>query len=386
MLRFDLNRFSGLTASDKSSRILRQDNPAWKYLNMKKINICLFIAAFVAAVTALPLAARAATIEVGNDDSYRPNLDTRTNFSLVDTNNPANGGGELNNFYYYAANRKHFRFLLVDESDEVMWVSKEITPPSTGKNVYRPTDGIPVENGWYLGVYSISSGVIPYSSTGENAKLTARNDGLPAVGDTLDHSNTSSARTYSFYATSSTDAAPSVPGIYEPTNGSRLDADDFTEVKWHASEGTGTITYEFELYKNSYASSDLTDTDTTKSLEASVNVDDDGTYYLRVRAKDGNGDWSGWSNNAAKPFRVYVGKTAHSGDKSGKEACKKGGWRDFNDPAFKNQGQCVSYYNRLLSEHQDGESNKKIKAGKNRNLFSGFKNFGQYLKSLKFGK
>ena len=26
-----------------------------------------------------------------------------------------------------------------------------------------------------------------------------------------------------------------------------------------------------------------------------------------------------------------------------KEECKKGGWSTFNNPTFKNQGQCVSY-------------------------------------------
>jgi len=26
-----------------------------------------------------------------------------------------------------------------------------------------------------------------------------------------------------------------------------------------------------------------------------------------------------------------------------KDDCKNGGWQSFNDPAFKNQGDCVSY-------------------------------------------
>jgi hypothetical protein len=30
---------------------------------------------------------------------------------------------------------------------------------------------------------------------------------------------------------------------------------------------------------------------------------------------------------------------------SSKDQCKKDGWREFNDPAFKNQGDCVSYFN-----------------------------------------
>jgi len=30
-----------------------------------------------------------------------------------------------------------------------------------------------------------------------------------------------------------------------------------------------------------------------------------------------------------------------------KDECKKGGWESFTNPSFKNQGQCVSYYNHL---------------------------------------
>ena len=30
---------------------------------------------------------------------------------------------------------------------------------------------------------------------------------------------------------------------------------------------------------------------------------------------------------------------------SSKDACKNGGWKTFNNPSFKNQGQCVAYVN-----------------------------------------
>jgi hypothetical protein len=29
------------------------------------------------------------------------------------------------------------------------------------------------------------------------------------------------------------------------------------------------------------------------------------------------------------------------------DQCKKGGWRNFTNPTFRNQGQCVSYFNHL---------------------------------------
>jgi hypothetical protein len=32
------------------------------------------------------------------------------------------------------------------------------------------------------------------------------------------------------------------------------------------------------------------------------------------------------------------------GPPTSKDQCKKGGWKNFNNPSFKNQGQCVSYY------------------------------------------
>ena len=40
------------------------------------------------------------------------------------------------------------------------------------------------------------------------------------------------------------------------------------------------------------------------------------------------------------------------GPPTSKDQCKKGGWATFNNPTFKNQGQCVSYVN-----HHDGHGN-----------------------------
>jgi hypothetical protein len=34
-----------------------------------------------------------------------------------------------------------------------------------------------------------------------------------------------------------------------------------------------------------------------------------------------------------------------AGPPANKNACKKGGWKTFNNPSFKNQGQCVAYVN-----------------------------------------
>ena len=40
------------------------------------------------------------------------------------------------------------------------------------------------------------------------------------------------------------------------------------------------------------------------------------------------------------------------GPPTSKDQCKHGGWKTFNNPSFKNQGQCVAYVN-----HHDGHGN-----------------------------
>ena len=48
------------------------------------------------------------------------------------------------------------------------------------------------------------------------------------------------------------------------------------------------------------------------------------------------------------PFKTYVLQAPTS-----KQQCKKGGWKQFSNPSFRNQGQCVKYVN-----HQSGKSGK----------------------------
>lgn len=39
-----------------------------------------------------------------------------------------------------------------------------------------------------------------------------------------------------------------------------------------------------------------------------------------------------------------------------KADCKKGGWKTFTDPSFKNQGQCVSWFNHHVAHHGKGKT------------------------------
>ena len=142
---------------------------------------------------------KGATFIVGNDATERPNTDTRTDFTIIDTNRPSSELGTLNTFDYYAANINPFRFVLVDGSDVVKWVSDSITPPDIGMQIWTPSTPVYVEPGWNLGLYFASAGTVPFEYAGEPAWYGYGNAGVPVVGNKLIY-DSSSNRIYSFVA------------------------------------------------------------------------------------------------------------------------------------------------------------------------------------------
>src|SRR4051794_10644337 len=55
----------------------------------------------------------------------------------------------------------------------------------------------------------------------------------------------------------------------------------------------------------------------------------------------------------------HQGDKGHKGDKGDKGKCKHGGWKTMSHPSFKNQGQCVSYFNHLNKHKSKSESKHK---------------------------
>jgi hypothetical protein len=53
------------------------------------------------------------------------------------------------------------------------------------------------------------------------------------------------------------------------------------------------------------------------------------------------------------------------GPPTNKAQCKKGGWKHFSSPSFKNQGQCVSYVNHHNGKGKDDEKTAKANHGNN---------------------
>jgi hypothetical protein len=93
----------------------------------------------------------------------------------------------------------------------------------------------------------------------------------------------------------------------------------------------------------------------TSQLQAGTQVS---TYAATAALFAANPSWtitgfqlvvdSGFSSGGEQTIHVKNIKLNGNvvvGPPKDKDACKNGGWRNFNNPSFKNQGQCVSYTN-----------------------------------------
>lgn len=80
--------------------------------------------------------------------------------------------------------------------------------------------------------------------------------------------------------------------------------------------------------------------------------DNDGTYYYRVRAFDLAGNAGAWSEWCSITLDRKVPDIKAPIDKN---ECKKDGWMKYNNPTFKNQGDCVSY----VQSNKKANGNKK---------------------------
>lgn len=323
----------------------------------------------------------ATVLTAGNDASLRANLDAFSNFVVVDTNHPVSVLGKLSTFNYYASNTNNFRFLLVDSSNKVIWVSESITPAGTGEQSYSPASPVVVHGGDNIGLYFESTGTIPFESSGNASWYMSNGSGLPGVGAVLVFAG-SSDRTYSFSATGVVGEMPSVPAITSPVNNSTLASASFNLVNWTDSTGTfDPFVYQFEMYSSAtYAPSKLVASSSWQSAsEFTVANQPEGSYYLRVRSKDSIGTISAWSNSEAGPYKVIIDNPDPTPTPTStptptitptptptpsitptpsptdfpttKDDCKKGGWAKFKEIFFKNQGQCVSHINGRDDNH-----------------------------------
>jgi hypothetical protein len=176
-----------------------------KYMK-KSATAYLVGAAGVALVSVLLLLsahAFAAVLTVGNDSAVRTQVDTASNFTVIDTNHSATANGQITSFGYYASNMNPFSFVVVDSANKVKYVSPLVTPSALGVNTYTPTSPVSVSTGDNLGVYFSMTGTIPFEFTGALASYTSFGVGSPTIGSTLSFLGNGN-RTYSIVANGTT--------------------------------------------------------------------------------------------------------------------------------------------------------------------------------------
>lgn len=158
----------------------------------------------LAAVMTLSVVAAALAVSatMGNDATLRGNVDSYQNFTIVDTNNPAAFDGVFSSITYYAGRQGDIRFVVVDTSDEVTWVSDVVTATAAGVHTASFDSPVGVTAGSNLGVYSVNAGVVSwqYDNTASGAAWEPNNAGLPTVGETLTYQSTTQGRYYSMNA------------------------------------------------------------------------------------------------------------------------------------------------------------------------------------------
>jgi hypothetical protein len=139
--------------------------------------------------------------------------------------------------------------------------------------------------------------------------------------------------------------AVSVPEITTPANGAVVQQSNLTKVDWTDSTGTfDPFEYQYESFSDAAYSSLVYSSGWLTASEIATGGTPVGDYYLRVRARDTEGNVSAWSNGAANIYKItVVADVVVVGPPVNKDECKKGGWMTFNNPEFKNQGACVSY-------------------------------------------
>ena len=211
--------------------------------------------------------AYAADFEIGNETITRPNVDTYSNFVIVDTNDYSVVDGYVRDFNYWAANSNSFKFLIVDDSKIVKWKSDLITPNGTipGVNTYTPSTSPIIEKGWYIGLYFQNTGTIPftYDSVAEYAYYTPNHWGEPAIGSSIVTAGTTQ-RFYSFYANVDVIRYGEItnPDVDEIVNGTvvfqaYLIDNDEDLVQWAVRKGTcaagtGTVWGNVDYHNNPF--------------------------------------------------------------------------------------------------------------------------------------
>jgi hypothetical protein len=109
------------------------------------------------------------------------------------------------------------------------------------------------------------------------------------------------------------------------------------------TNGNGTVTYTFDAASLVAGGNQVPfPTGTITSVDILLDV-------------QGSADVSNITFNGV----LQVPAVTAGGTPTTKASCKKGGWKTFTNPSFKNQGQCVAYVNHHSSHGKSGDAKKQ---------------------------
>ncbi len=146
--------------------------------------------------------------------------------------------------------------------------------------------------------------------------------------------------------------APSVPVITTPVNNAIVTTSALTKIDW--TDSTGGTNPPFEYLYEAFNDAAYTTSIYTSAWLGVSEIPTPGTgpgdYYVRVKARNALGSETDWSNGALSPYKITViADPLLVGPPTDKNQCKRNGWRVFNNPTFRNQGQCEKY----VKDHRD---------------------------------
>ena len=125
---------------------------------MKKVAIVLGVVLITSVLMAGGVGAANGPWLAGNDAIDRAYVDSRTDFYLVDTNNPFQYDCIVNNWTIYAASSSPVGFMIYRHDGGTWSVvyngSTELKTPNTGLNTYSIGDPVQVKSGDFVGLYS----------------------------------------------------------------------------------------------------------------------------------------------------------------------------------------------------------------------------------------
>lgn len=149
----------------------------------------------------------------------------------------------------------------------------------------------------------------------------------------------------------------SVPSIHTPVNGATVTTSALVKVDWTDAVGANPpFQYQYEAFSDAAYTSSVYLSGWLADSEIPTPGTPPGDYYLRVRANSSDLTESEWSNGAGNVYKITVEADSVItptptptptpvvvGPPTNKDLCKNDGWKTFNNPTFKNQGDCVSY-------------------------------------------